>query len=144
MMAEKKQKARNDYNAQLGELTGGGSGGAPILPPKTTTPKPKAPTKKVQPPTLKQEPSTNSRDGTPGADKMPLSISEQIKQEGRPRKAPSAAPSSQQGTPAPSTTSRMDSPTSKIDKPPPPKPAIKKKGTATPVKKPTKPKQEGT
>ena len=144
MMAEKKQKARNDYNTQLGELTSGGSGGSAILPPKTTTPKPKAPTKKAQPPALKQEPSTSSRDGTPGMDKMPLSISEQIKQEGRPRKAPSAAPSSQQGTPAPSIASRMDSPTLKTDKPPPPKPGIKKKGTAAPVKKVTKPKQEGT
>ncbi|TVY38786.1 Set1 complex component [Lachnellula subtilissima] len=145
MIADKKQKARNDYNSQAAELTGGGggSGGAAILPPKTTTPKPKAPTKKVQPPpSLKQELSTSSRDETPGVDKMPLSISEQIKQEGRPRKAPSAAPSSHQGTPAPSTASKVDSPPAKIEKPPPPKAGVKKKGTAAVVRKPTKQSQE--
>lgn len=146
MMAEKKQKARADYNAQVAAFTGGsgGSGGATILPPKTTTPKPKAAPKKVQPPTLPQEPSSSSRDGTPFADKMPLSISEQIKQEGRPRKAPSAAPSSKQGTPAPSTAAKMDSPTPKTDKSIVPKAALKKKGTAAVVKKPTKQNQNGT
>lgn len=147
MIADKKQKARNDYNSQAAELnrggSGGGSGGAAILPPKTATPKPRVPTKKVQPPSLKQELSSSSRDETPAMDRMPLSISEQIKQEGRPRKAPSAAPSSHQGTPAPSTASKIDSPPPKIEKPPPPK-AVKKKGTAAPARKPTKQSQEST
>ncbi len=99
------------------------------------TPKPKAPaTKKAGP--VKKEISTISRDATPGGDIMPMSISEKIKSEGRARKASSAGPSSSHGTPAPSATAMKSSPappTAKIDKP-----TTKKKGTAAPVKKPTK------
>ena len=136
MLAEKKEKARSDYNSQA-EMMGSGSGA--ILPPKSAPPKPKKITPIPPPQPLKREPSSSSRDATPG---MSLSISEQIKQEGRARKAPSAAPTSKQGTPAPTTAS---SPAPKIEKPPAPKvdkPVPKKKGTAAPVKKPTKPKQE--
>jgi COMPASS component SPP1 len=134
MLAEKKEKARSDYNSQS-DMTGSSSG--TILPPKTAKPKKVTPIPPPQP--LKREPSSSSRDATPG---MPLSISEQIKQEGRARKAPSAAPSSKQGTPAPTTAG---SPVPKIEKPPAPKvdkPVTKKKGIAAPIKKPTKPKQE--
>ncbi|TVY56256.1 Set1 complex component spp1, partial [Lachnellula suecica] len=139
MMAEKKQKAQKEYNAHLAGGIGGRSYSAILPPTKATAPKPKP---KTQTPTLKKEPSTSSRDGTPGGDRMqPLSISEQIKQEGRARKAPSVAPSSKQSTPAPSTA-RMESPSSKIDKSSPPRPVVKKKGIAAPVKKPTRPKQD--
>jgi COMPASS component SPP1 len=104
---------------------------------------------------IKKETSTSSRDGTPGGDVIPMSISEKIKSEGRARKAPPPPPSSSQGTPAPSTAPKQGTPsgTAKQGTPssgpqmnspglekdssvPPPKvqkPA--KKGTATTVKK---------
>jgi COMPASS component SPP1 len=96
--------------------------------------------------TIKKETSSSSRDGTPGGDGIPMSISEKIKSEGRARKAPPPAPSSSQGTPAPSTAPKQGTPSigptmnspapekassvppSKIQKP-------AKKGTATTVKK---------
>jgi COMPASS component SPP1 len=98
------------------------------------TPKPKAPAPKKAAP-VKKESSTGSRDATPGGDIMPMSISEKIKSEGRARKASSAGPSSAQGTPAPAPAMKSSPapPAAKIDKP-----ATKKKGTAAPVKKPTK------
>ncbi|KAH8654534.1 hypothetical protein BGZ60DRAFT_418706 [Tricladium varicosporioides] len=116
------------------------SGVAPRAAPK---PKP-APT--VKKPTVKKEPSASSRDVTPFGDKMSMSISEQIKAEGRARKAPSVAPSapsasSKQGTPVPTVAPKTGSPpplaAPKIDKHP-----LKKKGTAAPVKRPPKPKSE--
>lgn len=118
MMAERKEKMKS-----------GGSTSKPA--------RPKAPPKK--PAAVKQEHSNSSRDVTPSwGDRVPMSISEQIKSEGRHRKALSAAPSSKQGTPAPS--SKMGSP-----QPPPPKAdrPPKKKGTAAPVKRPPKPKGPG-
>ncbi|KAF4627454.1 hypothetical protein G7Y89_g10701 [Cudoniella acicularis] len=129
MMKEKKEKAA--------AAAVGGVSGAPKAPPK---PKPA----KKPPATVKKESSTSSRDVTPGGDRIPLSISEQIKSEGRPRKAPSAAPSSKQSTPAPTAAPKLSSP---VPPPPPPpkieKPPMKKKGTAAPIKKPSKPKSEG-
>ncbi|KAG9238736.1 hypothetical protein BJ875DRAFT_415639 [Amylocarpus encephaloides] len=120
MMAEKKEKLR----------VGGSS--------KTAVGRPKAP--KKQTPIIKTEPPGSSRDNTPGGDRIPMSLSEQIKIDGRARKAPSAAPSSQHGTPAPSTASKMGSPPPKMDKPPPPP---KKKGTAAPIKKVGRPRGPG-
>ncbi|RDW92511.1 hypothetical protein BP5796_01905 [Coleophoma crateriformis] len=95
------------------------------------------PTKKQAP-----EPSSSSRDATPTSDKMAaMSISEQIKSEGRNRKAVSVGPStsSNQGTPGPSSAPTVPkmSPT-KPDKPS----SLKRKGTATVVKKPKKPKNQ--
>lgn len=100
-------------------------------------------TKAVKKPTtvVKKEPSTSSRDVTPGGMGMPLSISEQIKANSRAQKQPSAAPSSKQGTPVPGS-SKMGSPpppAPKLDRPP-----MKKKGTASIVKKPPRPKGPGT
>jgi COMPASS component SPP1 len=73
---------------------------------------------------------------------MTMGIAEKIKSEGRARKAPSAAPSSDRGTPAPTPAKKANSPAPppppKMDKPP------KKKGTAAHVKKSTqKSKTEG-
>lgn len=103
---------------------------------------------------IKKEASTSSRDGTPGGDAIPMSISEKIKSEGRARKPlPAPAPSSSQGTPAPSTAPKPGTPSTKQGTPfsgpqmnspvpekispvPPPKaPKPAKKGTATTVKK---------
>jgi COMPASS component SPP1 len=121
MMAEKKEK-----------LKAGGAGSKAAAKPKPL---------KKGPAVVKTEASNSSRDGTPCIDRVPMSISEQIKSEGRARnKAPSAAPSSKQGTPVPVPLPgvKTGSPPPKIEKPPP-----KKKGTAAPVKKPTKPKGPG-
>lgn len=104
---------------------------------------------------IKKEASTSSRDGTPGGDVIPMSISEKIKSEGRARKAPPAPPSSSQGTPAPSSAPKQGTPSATVKQgtpssglqmnspapekastvlpPKAPKPA--KKGTATTVKK---------
>ncbi|RDL41060.1 uncharacterized protein BP5553_01039 [Venustampulla echinocandica] len=95
------------------------------------------PVKKAQPTTARMEPSTVAVDATLVGGMTPLSISEQIKSEGRARKAPSAAPSSKQGTPAPSSASKLSSPAPSVK---PEKPATKKKGTAAPVRRPKKPK----
>lgn len=136
MLAEKKAKA-----AAAAAEEAAGSSTTPA--PKTSTPKPKLTKKTPAPATVKKEPSSSSRDVTPGGDKMPMSISEQIKSEGRARKALSAAPSSNHGTPAPSSAPKMSSPVPlppKIEKPTP-----KKKGTAAPFKKQQakKPRTEG-
>jgi COMPASS component SPP1 len=122
MMAEKKEKMKT-------------SG----VNPKVAPAKPKAPKKTSA--VVKTEASNSSRDGTPWVDRVPMSISEQIKSEGRARKAPSAAPSSKQSTPVPVSLTgvKTGSPPPKVDKPPP-----KKKGTAAPVKKPSKPRGPGT
>jgi COMPASS component SPP1 len=118
---------------------------------KTSTPA-MAPKKEA---TIKKETSSSSRDGTPGGDAIPMSISEKIKSEGRARKAPPPAPSSSQGTPAPSTAPKQGTPSAsakqgtpsigpKMNSPAPekassvPPPKIQKpakKGTATTVKK---------
>ena len=113
--------------------------------PKTSTPT-MAPKKKE----IKKEASSSSRDGTPGGEGIPMSISEKIKSEGRARKAPPNPPSSNQGTPAPSTAPkqgtpvkqgtpssglRINSPAPEKATPPPKAPKPAKKGTATSVKK---------
>lgn len=124
MMAEKKEKMKAGLiNAATGKA---------IAPKSKTAKKPTT--------VIKKEPSTSSRDVTPGGMGIPLSISEQIKANGRAQKQPSAAPSSKQGTPVPSS-SKMGSPpppTPKLDRPP-----TKKKGTASVIKKPTRPKGPG-
>jgi COMPASS component SPP1 len=117
--------------------------------PKASTPA-MAPKKKE----IKKEASSSSRDGTPGGDAIPMSISEKIKSEGRARKAPPAPPSSSQGTPAPSSAPKQGTPSAtvkqgtpsggvqmnspvpeKANAPPPKMPKPAKKGTATTVKK---------
>ncbi|CAG8954265.1 hypothetical protein HYFRA_00005885 [Hymenoscyphus fraxineus] len=120
MMAEKKEKMKAGTVAPNGRVV---------------VPKSKAAKKPAT--VVKKEPSSSSRDVTPGGMGIPLSISEQIKANGRAAKAPSAAPSSKQGTPVPSS-SKMGSPpppAPKLDRPPP-----KKKGTAALVKKHARPK----
>jgi len=117
-----------------------------------STPKVSTPTMAPKRKEIKKEASSSSRDGTPGYDGIPMSISEKIKSEGRARKVPPNPPSSNQGTPAPSTAPKQGTPsvgakqgtpskanspgaekTSSIPPPKAPKPA--KKGTATSVKK---------
>ncbi len=137
MLAENKQK----HALAVAAATASGI-------PLSSTPKPSTPAMpKKKEVTVKKEPSSSSRDGTPGGDTMPMSISEKIKSEGRARKAPPAAPSSKQGTPAPSSASKQGTPSSgpKMNSPAPekansvpPPPKIQKpakKGTATSVKK---------
>jgi COMPASS component SPP1 len=145
MLAENKQKH------SLAVATAAASGLPLSSTPKASTPS----MAKKKDPTVKKEPSSSSRDGTPGGDAIPMSISEKIKSEGRARKAPPAAPSSNQGTPAPSTAPKQGTPSAstkqstpssgpKLNSPapdkassaPPPKmPKPAKKGTATTVKK---------
>ncbi|TAQ85947.1 hypothetical protein B7494_g5713 [Chlorociboria aeruginascens] len=101
---------------------------------KASAAKPKPPVAKLQISTnIKNEASASSRDPTPGADKIQLSISEQIKSAGRAAKAASATASSDRGTPAPMAAPKLNSPAPtapKVEKSTP-----KKKGTAAPVKK---------
>lgn len=130
MLEEKREKAK--------KVAEGG-----LSTPKSTQ-KAKAPAtakKSDFPATIKKETSTASRDASPGGDKMTMGIAEKIKSEGRARKTSSVAPSDH-GTPGPSSAPKMSSPA------PPPakmeKPAPKKRGTATTVKKPgPKPKNRG-
>jgi len=120
-----------------------------------STPKISTPTAGPKKKEIKKEMSSSSRDGTPGGDGIPMSISEKIKSEGRARKALPNPPSSNQGTPAPSTGPKQGTPSAvakqgtpsngaRVNSPAPekaspvpplktPKPA--KKGTATTVKK---------
>lgn len=124
MMAEKKEKLKAGL---ISAVTGKSIPSKSKVAKKPTT-------------VVKKEPSTSSRDVTPGGMGIPLSISEQIKANGRAQKQPSAAPSSKQGTPAPGS--------SKMGSPPPPAPKLdrpptKKKGTASVIKKPNRPKGPG-
>lgn len=68
-----------------------------------------------------------SRDGTPSADLLSMSISEKIKAEGRARKASSVGPSSSGTTPVPSALGVKE---------------FVKKGTARPSKKPPQKRQK--
>lgn len=91
---------------------------------------------------IKKEPSSSSRDVTPGGDKLTMGIAEKIKSEGRARKAPSVAASSDRGTPAPAPPT----PVKKAASPAPPRPPKatkppKKKGTAL-IKKATQMKEK--
>ncbi|KAE9380042.1 hypothetical protein N431DRAFT_448859 [Stipitochalara longipes BDJ] len=119
-----------------------------------STPKISTPTMAPKKKEIKKEASSSSRDGTPGGDGIPMSISEKIKSEGRARKGPPNPPSNQ-GTPAPSTAPKQGTPSAvgkqgtpssgpRVNSPapekagsvPPPKaPKPTKKGTATTVKK---------
>ncbi|PVH88897.1 hypothetical protein DL98DRAFT_565742 [Cadophora sp. DSE1049] len=129
MLVENKEK---HYKAVAAALAGGHA-----YMPKAAQ-KAKSPAVKPEPIGIKKERSEEFYDLAPGA--VPMSISEKIKAEGRKRKAPSDTPSSQQGTPAPSTTQKLSSPAPKSGSPAPTKmdkpPIPKKKGTAAPVKKP--------
>lgn len=132
MMSENKEK---HYRAVAAAL----AGGQPYVP--KAPPKPRVTSVKHEIVGIKKETSEESWDMTPGA--MPMSISEKIKSEGRKRKAPSDATSSQQGTPAPSSTQRLSSPAApKLASPVPPRidnrVSHKKKGTAAPLKRPPK------
>ncbi|QSZ36581.1 hypothetical protein DSL72_006461 [Monilinia vaccinii-corymbosi] len=99
---------------------------AGIAPPSKKTPKPKAPK-------IPKAPSISSRDGTPGFnDRIPLSISEQIKSEGRARKG---LPSTSQGSPGPSSHKHNSPAPSQIKSEKAEKSIPKKKGTAAPIKK---------
>lgn len=89
---------------------------------------------------IKKEQSSISRDATPGGDMMTMGIAEKIKSEGRTRKAPSVAPSSDRGTPAPTPISKASSPG--LPRPPKAAKPPKKKGTAAPVKKSTQKKSK--
>ncbi|PQE24422.1 hypothetical protein CJF30_00009920 [Rutstroemia sp. NJR-2017a BBW] len=113
---------------------------AGIVAPNKKSAKPKAPPKTAS---IAKESSISSRDVTPGfTDRAPMSISEQIKSEGRARKAASAIPSSNHGSPGPTSAPKQSSPAPVQVKPE--KPPTKKKGTAAPVKRPkTKAKPEG-
>lgn len=94
---------------------------AGIAPPPKRTPKPKIPQR------MPKARSASSRDGTPSFnDKIPLSISEQIKSEGRARKA---LPSSSQGSPGPSAHKRNSPAPSQIKSEKTEKPVPKKKVT---------------
>lgn len=109
---------------------------AGIAPPPKRTPKPKPP------PRIPKAPSTSSRDGTPSFnDRIPLSISEQIKSEGRARKA---LPSSSQGSPGPSAPKHSSPVPSQIKSEK--GPMLKKKSSVAPFKKtqPKSAKPEGT
>ncbi|ESZ94798.1 hypothetical protein SBOR_4817 [Sclerotinia borealis F-4128] len=100
---------------------------AGIAPPPKRTPKPKAP------PKMPKAPSTSSRDGTPGFnDRISLSISEQIKSEGRARKA---LPYSSHGSPGPSAAKYSSPAPSQIKSERAERPGPKKKGTAATIKK---------
>jgi hypothetical protein len=146
MLAENKEKHAKAVAAAK-------AAGVPLSAIRAT---PKAATMPPKKKEIKKEASTSSRDGTPGGDTIPMSISEKIKSEGRARKAPpAAAPSSSQGSPAPPTMPKqgtpsastkqgtlfsgpqMNSPVPEKASPVPPskvqRPA--KKGTATTVKK---------
>jgi COMPASS component SPP1 len=113
---------------------------AGIVAPTKKSTKPKAPPKAAS---IVKESSVSSRDVTPGyADRIPMSISEQIKSEGRARKAASAIPSSNHGSPGPTSAPKQSSPAPVLVKSE--KPPTKKKGTAAPVKRPKpKAKPEG-
>ncbi|RAL66020.1 hypothetical protein DID88_005681 [Monilinia fructigena] len=100
---------------------------AGIAPPSKKAPKPKAP------PKMPKAPSTSSRDGTPSLnDRIPLSISEQIKSEGRSRKG---LPSSSQGSPGPSAHKHNSPAPSQIKSEKVDKSVPKKKGIAAFIKK---------
>ncbi len=93
----------------------------------------------------KKEHIPKARGFTPLAGETMMSISEKIKSEGRARKAPSAAISSAQGTPAPvlpphiSHANRSSSASAPdVKKPEAKKPGPKKRGTAGPAKKPSR------
>ena len=139
MLGENKEK---HYKAVAAALAGGHA-----YMPKAAQ-KAKSPAVKPEPIGIKKERSEEFSDLVPGA--VPMSISEKIKAEGRKRKAPPTdTPSSQQGTPAPSTAQKLSSPAPKSGSPAPTKmdkpPVPKKKGTAAPVKKPApkRPRSEG-
>jgi COMPASS component SPP1 len=120
MLEEKREKRKR-------EMEGGGP------PPKV---KKVAPPK--QPATIMKEQSSSSRDVTPGADNLSMGIAEKIKSQGRARKQSSLPPSSDRGTPAPSTSAQATTPPKTVAS------ESKKKGTAQPVKKPVpKPKPQG-
>lgn len=147
MLAQK----RKEHDAAVAAAKASG------VPLSTVRSTPKASTSTMAPKKkeIKKEASSSSRDGTPGGDTIPMSISEKIKSEGRARKAPPAPPSSNQGTPAPSSAPKQGTPSAsakqgtpsggaKMNSPapekassvPPPKaPKPAKKGTATTVKK---------
>ncbi|KAH7336233.1 hypothetical protein BKA65DRAFT_403055 [Rhexocercosporidium sp. MPI-PUGE-AT-0058] len=137
MLVENKEK---HYKAVAAALAGGH-----VHLPKAVQ-KAKSPAVRPETVGIKKERSEEFYDLAPGA--VPMSISEKIKSEGRKRKAPSDTPSSQQGTPAPTTTQKLSSPAPKSGSPAPTKmekpPIPKKKGTAAPVKKPApkRPKSE--
>ncbi|TGO61216.1 hypothetical protein BCON_0029g00590 [Botryotinia convoluta] len=98
---------------------------AGIAPPPKRTSKPKPP------PRIPKAPSASSRDGTPSFnDRIPLSISEQIKSEGRARKA---LPSSSQGSPGPSAPKHSSPVPSQIKSEK--GPMLKKKSAVAPFKK---------
>ena len=139
MLGENKEK---HYKAVAAALAGGQA-----YMPKAAQ-KAKSPAVRPEPIGIKKERSEEFYDLAPGA--VPMSISEKIKAEGRKRKAPPIdTPSSQQGTPAPSTSQKLSSPAPKSGSPAPTKmdnpPLPKKKGTAAPVKKPApkRPRSEG-
>lgn len=100
---------------------------AGIVPAPKRAPKPKAPLR------LPKASSMSSRDNTPSFnDRVPLSISEQIKSEGRSRKAMT---SSSHGSPGPSAHKFSSPAPPQVKSEKPEKPLAKKKSTAPTIKK---------
>ncbi|PBP20717.1 PHD transcription factor [Diplocarpon rosae] len=131
MLVENKAKHARAVAAAL-------AGGQTYLP--KAAPKPKNTTAKYEYVGIKKETPEEPYDLASGgiSGGVPMSISEKIKSEGRKRKAPSDAPTSQQGTPAPPTAQKHSSPAPKLGSPAPSKtdkPTLKKKGTAASVRK---------
>lgn len=127
MLEEKREKRRK-------EAEGGGP------PPKAKRAAP--PKKPVETTVFKKDPPfTTYRDLSPVGDAMAMGIAEKIKAHGRARKpVVPAAPSSDRGTPAPTSAAIVTTPPKMAA----PDLAGKKKGTAIPAKKPVaKPKALG-
>jgi COMPASS component SPP1 len=124
MLQEKRDKAA--IHAIKGNGGAASSSTTPASTLSTSASKVKVPPPR-KPQTPKDGPSTSSREITPAA----MDMAERIKTEGRPRKAASAAPSSERDTPAPSPAPKNSTAV------PPPKPQKPgpKKGTAAPIKK---------